>query len=382
MRFDSVRLTAEQISLREQVRTFIADELDNGSWERGLASNAFDRDFSKRLAERGWVGMALPSTYGGHDRSATDRFIVVEELLAAGAPVGAHWIADRQSGPTILAFGTEEQRQYFLPAIARGELCFCIGMSEPDAGSDLASVRTSAVRTADGWIVRGTKVWTSGADRADHMIALVRTTPREDDRHAGLSQLIIDMRSSGVTVRPIDTLDGRPHFSEVVLDDVFVPDARVLGEVGDGWHQVTSELSFERSGPDRYLSTYPLLHECLDSHRDLFADDRAAEALGELVARYWSVRQMSLSVAGALDDSQSVAAEAALVKDIGTQLEQRVVRVLLDLIDEEPDPGRSDRLSRLISQHVLMSAAHTLRGGTTEILRSIVARSMNLKGRA
>jgi alkylation response protein AidB-like acyl-CoA dehydrogenase len=381
MRFEPVVLTTDQLCLREHVRDFLSAERAHHQWPPGAAGEVFDADFSKRLAGQGWVGMALPSVYGGHDRTATDRFIVVEELLSAGAPLGTHWIADRQSGPTILAFGTEEQRETFLPGIARAEVCFCIGMSEPDAGSDLASVRTSAQRTVGGWTTSGTKIWTSGADHADYMITLVRTTPHAADRHSGLSQFIIDMRSVGVTVNPILTMDGGRLFNEVVLDDVFVPDERVLGEIGSGWHQVTSELSFERSGPDRYLSTYPLLHECVDNHRELFSDDHAAEALGELVARYWSVRQMSLSVADALDRKLSVAAEAALVKDIGTQLEQRVVRVLLDLIDQEPDPGGVDQLAQLLSHHVLMAASHTIRGGTTEVLRTIIARSLARKSR-
>jgi alkylation response protein AidB-like acyl-CoA dehydrogenase len=375
MRFEPVVLTTEQMELREDVRAFIADELARGTWERGLAFDGFAPEFSRRLAAKGWIGMALPSRYGGHDRKAVDRFIVVEELLAAGAPVNAHWIADRQSGPTILAFGTEEQRVEFLPPIARGELCFCIGMSEPDAGSDLAAVRTSATPVPGGWAVSGTKVWTSGAHQADFMLALVRTEPLGDDRHVGLSQLVIDLRAPGVSISPIHTLDGRHHFNEVAFVDVFVPDGRVLGEVGRGWHQVTSELAFERSGPDRYLSTYPLLHECLDSRRDIFADPRGRQVLGELAARYWTVRQLSLSVARALDEKRSVAVEAALVKDIGTQLDQHLARVVLRLLDSEPEAGARDRLSRLLAHHALMAASHTLRGGTTEVLRTIVARS-------
>jgi acyl-CoA dehydrogenase len=213
--------------------------------------------------------MTLPRQYRGTDAGALHRFVVTEELLAAGAPVAAHWIADRQSGPALLRFGTEQQRAEILPGIARGELYFAIGMSEPDSGSDLASVRTRASRVDGGWLVNGTKLWTSGAHHAHFMITLVRTAPpaqapAEADRHAGLSQLIVDLAAPGVQVRPIRLLTGEHHFNEVVLADVFVPDSRLLGRAGDGWHQVTSELAFERSGPERILSTFPLLAAAVD----------------------------------------------------------------------------------------------------------------------
>src|SRR5699024_10502865 len=199
-------------------------------------------------------------------RSALERFAVTEELLAAAAPVAAHWIADRQIGPSLLRFGTEEQRRMYLPGIARGEVYFGIGMSEPDSGSDLASVPTKGVRPDGGWLVTGTKVWTSGAPHAHAFFALVRTAPLDSShRHAGLSQLIVPLDSTGVTIRPIHLLTGEHHFNEVVLDEVFVPDSMVLGEVGQGWHQVTSELAFERSGPERFLSTYPLIAVLVDA---------------------------------------------------------------------------------------------------------------------
>src|SRR5262249_42729213 len=156
-----------------------------------------DRAFSAKLAARGWLGMALPVRYGGHDRGAVDRFVVTEELLRWGAPVGHHWVADRQTGPVINRFGSEAQKQRFLPEICAGEVSFAIGMSEREAGSDLAAVRTRATRADGGWVVNGTKVWTSGAHESDWFVVLCRTGESEDDRHAGLSQLIVDLRSDG-----------------------------------------------------------------------------------------------------------------------------------------------------------------------------------------
>src|SRR5262249_31593682 len=174
-----------------------------------------DRTFSAKLAQRGWLGMALPARYGGHDRSAVDRFIVAEELLRWGAPIGHHWVADRQTGPIINRFGTEEQKQRFLPGICAGELSFAIGMSEPDAGSDLAAVRTRATRVDGGWLVNGTKVWTSGAQESDWFVVLCRTSDQPGDRHAGLSQLIVDLKGDGLSITSIPFLSGHRDFNEV-----------------------------------------------------------------------------------------------------------------------------------------------------------------------
>lgn len=170
--------------------------------------------------------------------------MVVEELLSAGAPVAAHWIADRQSAPLILHYGTDAQRDFYLPRICRGELFFCIGMSEPGSGSDLASVRTRAERTGSGWRVNGQKIWTTNAVHSDYMIALVRTSGSADDRHAGLSQLIIDLKTPGVTVRPIVDLAGDAHFAEVFFENVDLSEDALVGGEGEGWKQVTAELAF------------------------------------------------------------------------------------------------------------------------------------------
>jgi hypothetical protein len=254
---------AEEV--RAQVRKFLAEELAAGTFTTHVDTwlSGVDPEFSRKLGERGWLGMTWPKQYGGHERSAMERYAVTEELLAAGAPVAAHWIADRQSGPNLLRYGTEAQRREILPRIAAGECYFVIGMSEPDSGSDLASIRTRAARNGDGdWVVNGAKVWTSNAHFSHYGIVLVRTSPADPaNRHAGLSQLLVDLSLPGITINPIRILDGGHHFNEVVFEDVVVPGDMLLGEEGAGWHQVTAELAFERSGPERFLSTYPLLAE-------------------------------------------------------------------------------------------------------------------------
>lgn len=372
--FEPVALRPEEQALQAEVRAFLDQELPPGSYRPGLGMDAEHRPaFSRHLGERGWVGMAIPPRYGGAGRGPVDRFVVVEELLAAGAPVAAHWVADRQTAPTLLAYGSEAQKERFLPAIAAGECYFSIGMSEPDAGSDLAAVRTRAARADGGWVLSGTKVWTTNAHLNHFFVVLCRTSPPADDRHQGLSQLIVDLSSPGVQVNPITSLDGGHHFNEVVLDEVAVPDDMVLGEVGHGWRQVTSELSLERSGPDRFLSAWPLLVAALAEHPDLAA---APDVVGRLVARTWAIRQLSLSVARSIEAGVDPAVEAAMVKDLGTCFEQHMVGELGALADAEMDPTSTSTFRSLLARATLLAPSFTIRGGTTEILRTVAARGL------
>jgi alkylation response protein AidB-like acyl-CoA dehydrogenase len=374
--FPPTDLNDRERELQREVRAFLAEQLPPGSFERGLGmAAAHDREFSKRLASRGWVGMALPAKYGGGDRSAMDRFIVVEELLRHGAPVGHHWVADRQTGPTILRFGTEEQKERFLSAIASGEMSFSIGMSEPDSGSDLASVSTRAVRADGGWRISGRKIWTSGAAGNDWMTLLARTST-EENRHAGLTQFLVDLKSPGLQANPIAFIDGSRDFCEVVLDDVFVPHDLVLGSVGGGWQQTVSELAFERGGPDRWLSAYGVVEELL---RDTAEEDLAPElvkALGAFTAQWWALRRLSLSVARMIDEGRSPSAEAALVKSMGTRFEQSVVAVLAELADDRMSASPNSTLRRLWSAAVLASPSWTIRGGTSEVLVGIITKAL------
>jgi alkylation response protein AidB-like acyl-CoA dehydrogenase len=366
------------LSLRLEVREFLARELASRPiGERARSWTGVDFEFTRKLGQRGWIGMAFPKIYGGHERSLLERYVVVEELLAAGAPVGAFWAADRQIGPLILRFGTQAQKQDFLPRIAAGECFFCLGMSEPDSGSDLAAVRTLASRTPQGFVVNGSKIWTSGADRAHYMVLFCRTEAKTEDRHSGFSQLILDMKSPGVTVRPILEISGRRTFNEVFFENVVVPESMLLGELGRGWRQVTSELSLERSGPDRFLSSFVLLVELVRALQASSAE-KATEAIGRLVAHIHVLRQMSLSVAGLIQDGKDAAIHASLVKDLGAVLEQEIPEVARLLIDAEA-PATSEEFRSALAQTTLMSPAYSLRGGTREILRGMIARGLGLR---
>lgn len=373
----------ELAGIRVSVRQFLAADRAVHGWQPAVDAwlSCWDAAFSARLGEAGFLGLTIPREYGGQGLGHLHRYVVTEELLAAGAPVAAHWIADRQVGPALLSYGNEEQRRRLLPGIAAGRYFSAIGMSEPQAGSDLAAATARATRTDGGWILSGTKVWTSGAHLAHQIVVLARTSsPDPDNRHAGFSQFIVPTDSPGVTMSPIVLMSGEHHFNEVGFTDVFVDETNLLGAVGDGWRQVTSELSFERSGPERILTTMPLLTALVRALAgQASTDGHTAAAVGELVARLVSLRQLSVSVARALADGQSPVSQAALVKDLGTTFEQESVELAADLLSHLPtdteDRSRIDALLRVARLH---SPLFTLRGGTNEVLRGIVAKGMGL----
>jgi alkylation response protein AidB-like acyl-CoA dehydrogenase len=370
-------LAAQKV--REEIRDFLTRELSGRSAsKRALSWGGFDPEFSRKLGEAGFIGMTWPKTYGGHERTALERYVVLEESLAAGAPTSAHWVADRQSGPLLLRFGTEAQRQRFLPRIARGELAFAIGMSEPDSGSDLASIRTRAERVEGGYRVNGTKIWTSNAHLSDFAIALFRTKVVPDKKHEGLSQFLVDLKSEGISIRPIIDLAGGHHFNEVHFQNCFVPDDMLVGKEGDGWKQVTTELAFERSGPERYLSSIQLIIELI---REVGREpgERAAVTIGRLTAHLATLRQMSLSVAMMLQAGQNPNLEAAVVKDVGTSFEQEIPEVVHALLGIEPHLATGTQFERTFGYLVEHAPSFSLRGGTREVLRGIIARGLGLR---
>ncbi len=379
--FELPAIAASTADLRRAVRAFIAEDIAAGrftprcnSWTEGLAS-----DFSRRLGERGWIGYHWPTQYGGRGGSAFDTLTINEELLAHGAPVGAHWVAARQSAPLLMRFGSEAQRQEFLPRIAAGTTYFAIGMSEPDVGSDLASVRSRAEQVGGHWVLNGRKVWTSGAHLCHCAIVLCRTAPADPKaRHAGLSQLIVDLKTPGVTIRPILMLDGSHHFNEVIFDNVEVPAERLVGEAGDGWKQVTSELAYERSGPERFLSTMPLIDRCVQL---VLAGPAAVGdiAAGRMLARLMTLRNMSLGVWGALGAGQSPAIEAAMVKDLGTNFERDSIEIVREAMVADERVAGDEVLADMMAAALPLAPTYNLRGGTNEVLRNMIAK--NLQGK-
>jgi alkylation response protein AidB-like acyl-CoA dehydrogenase len=370
-------------ALRASIREFVRADRDEFGWRPTVDCwFTWDEGFSTRLGKAGFLGMTIPRRYGGVGKGHLHRYVVTEELLASGAPVAAHWIADRQIAPALLGYGSPEQRNDLLPKIASGRFYIAVALSEHGAGSDLAAAQTKATKTEGGWLLNGTKVWTSGAHHAHLIVVFARTAPLDTaHRHAGFSQFLVAPDAAGLTISPIELMSGEHHFNEILLQDVFVPDNDVFGEIGNGWHQVTAELSFERSGPERILTTFPLIRAAIQTLDKRVASDPAAAAdIGHLMAHLISLRQMSISVARALAAGVPAANQAALVKDLGTRFEQNSVELIDELLDHVPHLSASDpELSELMNQAWLHKPVFTLRGGTNEILRSMVARGMGLR---
>ena len=373
-------IPAQDEALRAEVRSFLAEALKHTPAHiRARSWSGYDPEFSRQLGQRGWLGITLPCEYGGGGRSAYARYVLVEEFLNWGAPVGSHWIADRQSGPLILKYGTEAQKQRYIPPICRGESFFCIGMSEPNSGSDLASVRTRAVRNDTGWLLNGQKIWTTNAHHCHYMIALVRTSGEATDRQKGLSQVIIDLSLPGVTVRPITDLSGDSHFCEVFFDNVQLAEDALIGAEGAGWEQVTAELAFERSGPERLFSSIVLFDEWLAFVRTPQGHSPQAQRLaGKVISQLAPLRALCISITEKLTRGESPVVEAALVKDLGTGVEQLIPSAIADDLASR-DVDVPLELLNTLNYVTQVAPSFSLRGGTRDILRGMIARGLGLR---
>jgi len=381
--FDLVTETPALRELRAEVRGFLMDEINAGTFSpNGGEKRGFNKEFSRRVGARGWIGMAWPKKYGGGDRSHMERYVVTEEMRAYGAPTRGHFTADRQSGPVLIRFAQEHVKQKILPGIISGDLTFCIGLSEPNSGSDVFAASTRATKTDGGWLINGTKIWTSNAHESDYCIALIRTSPATpENRRHGLSQFLVPLKTTkGIDIRPIINLTGSHEFNEVVYDDAFLPDDHLIGEKDMAWRQATAELAFERSGPERWLETFSVLN-ALVRVSGKNPDDRVAEGIGREIAHMATLRRMSLSVAGMLEAGKLPNDESAIVKDVGTNYEQALpnrVRLLAPSV-ASPERANDVDFEEVLKFNTLIAPKLTIQGGTREILRGIIARGLGLR---
>jgi alkylation response protein AidB-like acyl-CoA dehydrogenase len=371
------RDSPEQARLRAELRAFLeADPAVPGrpvpedGWIAG-----FDREFSRRLGAADWIGVTWPKRYGGSERSYLDRLIVTEELLLAGAPVAAHWFGDRQIGPAILAHGSDRQKE-LLPRIAAGELSFCVGMSEPNAGSDLAALSTRAERDDDGFRIRGQKIWTSFAEQAEYCY-LVARTDAEARPHKGISELLIPMDLPGITVRPIVDMVGEHHFGEVFFDDVRAPADALIGGLDRGWYQIMQQLDYERSGIERLISNFPLWRDAKRAakERGLTRSPLWRQRLAEVEIALGAGRRMIYRVAAVLSEGRVPNLESAAAMAFSTALEQRIAALASEifgpaaLLRSGPRAALEGRAARAL----LYGPAYTIQGGTSEILKNVLA---------
>jgi alkylation response protein AidB-like acyl-CoA dehydrogenase len=321
--------------------------------------NGYSREFSRELGRRGWIGMTWPTADGGHGRSPIERFIVTEALIKAGAPIAGSWFADRQMGPSIVAYGTEDQKQKFLPGILSGDSGWCIGMSEPDAGSDLASLGTRATLDGDEYVIDGQKIWTSFAKSADYCYLICRTST-DGPKHAGLSEIIVPMASPGITVNPIQDMTTNRHFCEVFFDDVRVPAANLVGQEGGSFKQTMRQLEHERGGIDRLLSNHALY---LDAKAGAdTSDPLVRQEIGRLETGYQLGRLLVLRETL----KQAPPSFSAATKTFCTEHEQRVAAFAARVV------GADALLWGRMARGVCYSPAYTIMGGTSNVLRNII----------
>lgn len=380
-RFDPVDLPPAAKALRLEVRAFLREEIAKGTFSplsTGRESS-WSPEFSRKVAERGWIGMTFPKEYGGHGRTHLERYVMIEEMLAHRAPISFHWVADRQSGPVILRYGKEEVRREIVPKIIRGEASFAIGLSEPNSGSDVFAASVKATPAQGGWLLNGTKIWTSNAHRATHMIGLFRTSPpTKENRRFGLTQFVVDMKTPGISTRPIINLAGRHEFNEVLFEDAFIPEVNMIGEKDMSYATATAELAYERAGPDRILETFSVLTELVRAN-GATPGERVAEGIGREIAHLKTLRRMSLSVAGMLQAGKTPNVEAAVVKDLGTNWEQALpgkARMLMPPRGNGPEAASYEAVMRF---NTLIAPKLTIQGGTREVLRGIIARGLGLR---
>ena len=352
--------TADQQALRAKAAGVAAEAVarfgrSNDSW-----INGYSKDFSRELASHGWIGMTWPDNpYSGPASPPIDRLIVGEEMIKAGAPIAASWFADRQMGPSLLTYGTADQQAAFLPAIVAGETTWCIGMSEPNAGSDLASLKTTAERRGDSFVINGQKIWTSFAATADFCYLICRTS-QEGPPHAGISEVIVPMGSAGIEVRPIKDMTTNRHFCEVFFTDVRVPVANLVGVEGGAFKQTMRQLEHERGGIDRLVSNYALYlmaREQADTTKSVVRDEIAALEIGYRIGRILVIRETL---------KQAPAGFSAATKCFCTEHEMRVA----DFVSRTLGPAAT--LWDDITRGLCYAPGYTIMGGTSNVMRNIL----------
>ena len=373
------RLAPAHQAFRDDVRAFLEKEVSAAG--RAIREDGwvvgFSREFSRKLGERGWLGLTWPRQYGGGERSVLERLILTEELLRSGAPVAAHWLGDRQVGPSILRFGTEEQRREILPQITAGAIVFCVALSEPNAGSDAAAVATQALAHGDRFVIRGQKIWTSFAHQADWCY-LVARTDASGPKHKGISEFIVPMATPGITVRPLVDMTGEHHFNEVFFDDVRVPRTALIGQQDRGWYQIAVQLDYERGGIERVLSNWRVLDDALAAFRgtDVLRDPRTRDRVAALRIDLEAARSMVYRIAWLADHGRVPNVEAAIAKSFGTELEQRIADTVAGLFQLSAlgmAGSEHAALGGRVARAVLYAPAYTIQGGTSNILRNVIA---------
>ena len=378
------KFTEEQIKFRQEVRDFLEEEIRQGLWQPSCDAwiMAFDPEFTKRVVQKGWIGLTWPKEYGGKGRSYIDKLILTGEMLRYGAPAACHWYIDRQVGGAILLYGTEEQKKELLPMLLRGETYTGLGMSEPEAGSDLASLKTRAVEDGDDYVIDGQKVWTSGGDQMNWIYLVARTDP-DAPKHKGISEFFFESSLPGITVRPLVDMTGGVHFTEVFFDGVRIPKKRLIGEKNRGFYQILHQLDYERSGMERLMGNYPLFEALIryvkETSRNgklLSKDPVIRSRLAQLKIEFEVGRLHMYRVALAMDEGRAPNWESAMSKVYSTAFEQRLAGTAMEIAGLYGQLTPESKLTPMLGMayhSYLSSKGYSLQAGTSEILKNIIA---------
>ena len=387
------KLTEEQEKFRGEVSDFLEGEIKQGLWEPSCDAwiMGYDQEFTKRVARKGWIGLTWPKEHGGQGRSFIDRLILTEEMLRYGAPAACHWFADRQIGGAIVHYGTEEQKKEILPKILNGEATVGLGMSEPDAGSDLASLKTKATKDGDYYIIDGQKTWTSGGGHMN-WIYLVARTDQEAPKHKGISEFLFETSLPGITINPIADMTGGVHFNEIFFDNVRVPKGCLIGQENRGFYQILNQLDYERSGMERLMANYVLFDALVkytkETKRDgspLSKDPMIRSKLAQLKVELEIGRLFMYRVAVVMDEGNAPNWESSLSKAYGTAFEQRLAGIAIEILGLY---GQLSPESKWVPMHgmayhsYLSSKGYSLQAGASEVLKNILAqRKLGLPGK-
>ena len=378
------RFSPEQEEFRQEVRGFLEEEIRNGTFQPMCDGwiQGYSPEFTKKVAARGWIGLSWPKEYGGQGRSQTDRLILTEEMLRYGAPAACHWFSDRQIGRSIIAHGTEEQKQEFLPLILKGEGFIGLGMSEPEAGSDLASLQTRAVEDGDDYVIDGQKMWTSCARFMTHVYLVARTDP-DAPKHRGISEFVIDAGLPGITIRPTIDITGSEAWGEVFYDGVRVPKKCLIGEKNRGFYQILNQLDYERAGLERLMGNYPLFEAIIEFTKEtkqngvpLCKDPLVRSKLARLQTEFEVGRLLTYRVVQVMEEGRAPNVEAAMAKAYCTTFEQRLASVateMLGLYGQLLAESKWAPILGMAPHSYLGSKGYSLQAGTTEVLKNIVA---------
>ena len=373
-----------QMKFREEVRDFLEEELRQGLWQPSCDAwiQGYSPEFTKKVSQRGWIGLTWPEEYGGQGRSHIDRLICTEEMLRYGAPTGCHWFADRQIGSAILRYGTEEQKKEMLPKIIKGEAYLGLGMSEPEAGSDLASLQTRAVEDGSDYVIDGQKMWTSAGMFMNYIYLVARTDP-EAPKHRGISEFIIDTSLPGITITPTIDITGSTAWAEVFFDGVRVPRGCLIGEKNRGFYQIVNQLDYERAGLERLMGNYPLfdaiikfVKETKQNGKSLSQELSTRSKLAQLQIEFEVGRLLTYRVVMVMEEGRAPNVEAAMAKAYSTGFEQRLASVameILGLYGQLTAESKWVPILGMAPHSYLGSKGYSLQAGTTEIMRNIIA---------